>query len=265
MPTAAPTPPTAAAQRTLLELAEPLFQYICRLNRAGRRAAGPPAARTAETSFFAKGAKTSALSLDYTVVRAEVKALLDDFQHKAAGDFRLATAARKLELPLMFFVDSMIAESRLPFAPQWNQNRLAYERNELAGDEAFFDALEEAMKDPGEEATERLAVFYVCLGLGFTGINFGQPEYLRRTLLGIAPRIRHLIDSDQMARICPEAYERVDTRNLIPPPSNKLVILAILFVCFCVAALTAYFVMYREASHGLNDALNLILQNDPAQ
>ena len=36
----------------------------------------------------------------------------------------------------------MISESSLPFAAQWNQNRLAYERNELAGDEKFFDLLE---------------------------------------------------------------------------------------------------------------------------
>ena len=38
------------------------------------------------------------------------------------------------------------SESTLPFAAQWNQNRLAYERNELAGDEKFFDLLEETIQ-----------------------------------------------------------------------------------------------------------------------
>jgi type VI protein secretion system component VasF len=32
------------------------------------------------------------------------------------------------------------------------------------------------MKESGEEAAERLAIFYICIGLGFTGIYFKQPE-----------------------------------------------------------------------------------------
>src|SRR5207249_3023762 len=103
---------------------------------------------------------------------------------------RLASQLKKVELPLTFFVDSLIAESSLPFAAQWNQNRLAYDRNELAGDEKFFDLLDEDLKDQSEEASERLAVFYVCLGLGFSGIYFRQPELLRKNMLTIAPRIR---------------------------------------------------------------------------
>ena len=39
------------------------------------------------------------------------------------------------------------------------------------------------MKENGDDASERLAVFYVCIGLGFTGIYFKQPEFLRKTTL----------------------------------------------------------------------------------
>src|SRR5881396_2656096 len=141
---------------TVLELCEPVFEYICRLNRMAR----------------------SSASADYGIVRAELKA--------------------------------MLAESRLKFAGQWHQNRLAYERKELAGDEKFFDLLEESMQDNSEEAAERLAFYYTCIGLGFTGMYSGQPEYLRKTMMTIAPRIRHRVDSDQTARICPEAYTGVD-------------------------------------------------------
>ena len=59
-------------------------------------------------------------------------------------------------MPLIFFVDSLISESTLPFAAEWNRKRLAYERNELAGDEKFFDFLDETLAEKGPDADERL-------------------------------------------------------------------------------------------------------------
>src|SRR5205807_10300797 len=99
----------------LLELYEDLFQYVCRLNRAARTEAHP----------------------EYARVRSEVKTLLEEVNRSAASDVRLLNQARKLELPIVFFLDNMICTSRLKFASQWVSNRLANERNELAGDERF--------------------------------------------------------------------------------------------------------------------------------
>jgi len=110
-----------------------------------------------------------------------------------------------------------------------------------------------------------LAVYYLCIGLGFTGIYFRQPEYLRKTMLAIAPRIRHMLDTEQQARICPENYENVDTRNLVQPPSNKLVVVGILFLCFTAAALFSYVWIYRDASSTLTSALDQVLVQDPAK
>jgi type VI protein secretion system component VasF len=167
-------------------------------------------------------------------------------------------------LPLIFFVDSMISESSLSFAAEWNQNRLAYDRQELAGDEKFFDLLDETLKENNEDAAERLAVFYVCIGLGFTGIYFKQPEFLRKTMLGIAPRVRHLVENDQNAKMCPEAYEGVDTRNLVQPPSSRMLIVGLVFACFTFAVLISYFVMYHQASKNLNTSIGEVLRQDPA-
>ena len=251
---------------TLLELTEPLFQYICRLNRVARKAGPAPSGNTA---FFTKGASAppppKGSNLDYAVVRSEIKAALEDFMQKAGNDMKLAQQAKKMELPLLFFVDSMIAESTLGIAQQWNQNRLAYDRNELAGDEKFFDLLEETLNDSSEDASERLAVFYTCIGLGFSGIYFKQPEYLRKTMLTIAPRIRHLVEMDQTAKICPEAYASVDTRDLVQPPRDRMVLVGIIFLCFTLSVLATYVFMYRSASRNLNKSLDTILQQDVNQ
>lgn len=252
---------------TLLQLTEPLFQYVCRLNRIARRATGSKP--LGDTTFFTKGSAPTSpgtpargANLDYAVARSEVKALFEDMMAKGATDLRLSQQTRKIELALIFFVDSMISESNLPFAAQWNQNRLAYDRQELAGDEKFFDLLDETLKENGEDAPERLAVFYNCIGLGFTGIYFKQPEFLRKTMLSIAPRIRHLVENDQNARICPETYEGVDTRNLVEPPSSRMVLVGMIFLGFTLAVLISYFVMYRQASKNLNYSIEEVLNQD---
>lgn len=252
----------------LLDLAESVLQYVCRLNRLARRSGS---AAKGDTNFFSKAAAAPGAApvrgaaLDYGVVRAEIKALLEDFVSKPRSDVRLANQAKKMELPMIFFVDSMISESNLSFAQQWNQNRLAFERSELAGDEKFFDLLEETLKDNSEDASERLALFYTCIGLGFTGIYFRQTEFLRSTMQRIAPRIRHVVEADTAARICPESYEGVDTRNLIQPPSSRMILVTMIFLCFTLATLATYVLLYTKASRDLRASLTEVLRQDMNQ
>lgn len=244
---------------TLLELTEPLFQYVCRLNRLARKSGAAP---TGETVFVSKSGAARGANLEYTLVRNDIKAILEDMQQKAEKDFKLSSQLKKVELPLLFCVDSLISESSLGFAAEWNRNRLAFDRNELAGDEKFFDLLEEDTKDQSEEASERLAVFYTCVGLGFTGFYFKQPEFLRKTMLSIAPRIRRWVDPDETAKICADAYEATDTRELTEPPSRKVLVVSLIFVCLTAAAVVSYVWLYRQSARELNDSLNRITQNE---
>jgi len=224
----------------LAELCEPIFQYVCRLNRAGRKTA----------------------RMDFAVARGEVTAIFEEMRAKAASDPRLNSQFKGVEMPLVFFVDSMISESGLSFASQWNSKRKAYEFNELAGDEKFFDLLEETMRDSSEDAAEKLAIFYTCMGLGFTGWYFGQPEYLRKKMLEIAPRIRHLIEADPTSKICPENYENVDTRDLIQPPSTYMVAIAMIFVVFLLTTVACNYYLFHKASSELTESLDAIIAQD---
>ncbi|MGB7838830.1 MAG: hypothetical protein WBL40_12040 [Terrimicrobiaceae bacterium] len=78
---------------TLFDLYEPLFQYICMLNRIAR-----------------KGSKEA---IEYGSLRTEIVSLLDSINKRAQADPLLALQAKKLEMPVTFFVDSMISESNL--------------------------------------------------------------------------------------------------------------------------------------------------------
>jgi type IV/VI secretion system ImpK/VasF family protein len=222
----------------LLELYEDLFQYICRLNRVGRTQAHP----------------------EYARVRSEVRELLDQVERNASGDVRLLNQVKRLALPMVFFVDNLICTSRLDFALQWATDRLANERNELAGDERFFvDFLEPDLKEPSEEAAERLAVYYLCLGLGFTGMYQGQPEQIRRYMDQIFPRVRQWIDSDPRTKISEEAYRYTDTRELTEPPSRKIVFVAIAFLFLSLSVLVVYYALYANAVGKLTDSVVQVL------
>jgi type VI secretion system protein ImpK len=229
---------------TVLELCEPLFKKVCLLNRIGREGAS----------------LSSAIELEK--LRLEIKELFADLEKKASSQPGLGALWQKLELPLIFFVDSMIAECGLAVSTSWHHNRLAYERKELAGDEKFFDLLDETLNDPSEEATERLKIFYTCLGLGFSGWYAGQPEYLRGKMLDISHRIRPAMDTDQSTRICPEAYIGVDTRDLIQRPGLSIGAIAVIFLGLCLVVLTVETYLFRAASLSLTDSVTAIASQE---
>ncbi|MBV8101777.1 MAG: DotU family type IV/VI secretion system protein [Verrucomicrobia bacterium] len=225
---------------TLLELCEPFFKKVCLLNRLAR-----------------KGASLSA-AVDPEKLRLEIKELFSDAQKRASAEPLLAAQWQKVELPMIFFIDSMIAECGLTISANWNRNRLAYERKELAGDEKFFDLLDDTLKDQSEEATERLQIFYTCLGLGFTGWYAGQNEYLRGKMLDISQRIGPAMDISQNTRICPEAYAGVDTRDLVQQPGLSIGVIAVIFLGLCFIVLSVETYLFRAASLSLLDSVTAI-------
>jgi type VI protein secretion system component VasF len=219
---------------TLLELSEPLFQYICRLNRSARKGG----------------------NYDIAQVQSEIKGFLAEAKSKAVGA-NLAEPWEKIELPLIFFCDFMIKSSALPWAGEWKE--LAFERHEMAGDEKFFDLLEETLKDKSPSANQRLAVYYTCIGLGFTGWYTSQPEYLRRKMKEIAARLQAAGQISDVRRICADAYEKVDTRDLVEPPGMKLLGIAIVLFGLIAVLFVAYIFLYRDSAKSLADSTKAVI------
>ena len=200
----------------LSELCEPVFQYVCRLNRGGRQ-----------------GVKD-----DVDLVRAEVTRLLADLKTAASKDPRLDDQYEKVRQPLVYFVDAMIASGRSSIAKAWDKRRLAYDWQEYSGDEKFWDLLEETLNEQqGEASTERLSFYYTCVGLGFTGFYFGKLDFIKRKMAQMAVRLERGGAPEQKDRICPEAYESVDRRVLFQGPTGKLIGIAIAVVGLVVVVL----------------------------
>lgn len=217
---------------TLLELCEPLFQYVCRLNRSVRKGVRPDVSQT----------------------RAELKSILADIRAKAGADRGLSLGFDKIRLPLIFFVDFMVRDCGA-FGKSWQD--LANEESppQLGGDEKLFDLLDETLKESGEGANERLAVFYSMIGLGFTGWYAGQPEYLRKKMLEVSSRIRGQLELDETAKVCPEAYEKINTADLVQPPGSRLVGIAIAMVGLILVVFAANVVAYLDHRDRLGESL----------
>src|SRR4051794_10547169 len=73
-------PAAAQTRRTLLELAETLFQYVCRLNRSAKKGVGQDPAH----------------------VRGDFKAILIESRAKAATDLAMAQQWKQVE-PILIF------------------------------------------------------------------------------------------------------------------------------------------------------------------
>jgi len=228
---------------TLPDLCDPLFQYVCRVNRMGRKNA----------------------PLVYNAVRADLKAIFEDMRTTAARTPGLLAKFQQVELALIFFVDSIIADGNLSISGDWNKDRLAYERNELAGDEKFFDLLDATLAEKTPEANERLVVYYTCIGLGFTGWYASQPEFLRKKMIEIAPRLRERMETDATARLCAAAYENVNTSNLPLPVGSRVIGLALVFGGLLVVTLIANFYLFKLSSHDLSVAIKDVAAHDPAK
>jgi type VI protein secretion system component VasF len=220
----------------LVEICEPLFQYICTLNRSARMGGG---------------------IYDQSQVRADLKQILADMHYQAERDVSVGQRYDEIELVLLFFVDSMIKRSALSFAEDWED--LAYERKEMAGEDKFFELLDRTLADKSEAATDKLAVFYTCLGLGFTGWHTGHPDLLRKKMLEISARVRPMLEANAQAHICPDAYAHLNTANLIEPPASSLVGIGIGLVGLVLVLLVTYVYLYRDSTSQLTQALKSIV------
>lgn len=220
----------------LSELCEPLFQDVCRLNRSARKGASPELAS----------------------VRAEFAEVFGRMRKQANDDAALKAQFDKVEIVLVYFVDWAVRTSKLPFASSWTD--MALERGKPGGDEDFFDELDKSLKDPSPEATERLAVYYTCLGLGFSGWYAGQPEVLKKKQQDIFGRIRGMIDANPAERITPEAYEHVNTADLVEPPGTKVIGLVIVLIGLAITIVAANAALFLERRGELKRTLEGIVE-----
>ncbi|MCW5775197.1 MAG: DotU family type IV/VI secretion system protein [Phycisphaeraceae bacterium] len=216
----------------LLELTEPYFQYVCRLNRSAR-----------------KGAPQ-----DESSVRADLHALLSDMRGRALRLGPLATEYDRIEPALIFFADEAIRGSELPFASAWEP--IGGTLSDPNAGRVFGVLVEEALRDKGPYGNERLGVLYTCLGLGFSGGR--SPDELRRLMVEVSAKLRSEMDADPASAVCPEAYEHVDTTDLVQPAGRSVLAIVVVLAGLIVALFFINGYLYVSGTRDLRESLTAI-------
>jgi type VI secretion system protein ImpK len=234
----------------LLELCRPIFDYVAAFKRSVKA-----------------GSEMSADTL-----RAELKKIFEKMKSEAAKDPDLDDQYEKVELPLIFFVDFVVLESHTKLARFWDP--LAEERNELAGDQKFFEMLEATLADESDKASERLVVYHMCLGLGFTGGNDDAPgteggrAYLSFVGAGSGKldvlkrrtynRVRKALDIKATEHLCPQAYEHVDRGVYTDDWGRKLLAMAVTLAGLICLLVIVNFFLFRYTSNSITTVLEHI-------
>ena len=164
-------------------------------------------------------------------------------REKVEDDGRLKREFRRIEQPLIFFIDYTIKEGNFPFSEAWRE--IARDYNELSGDEKFFEQLAVTLDDP--DSAEQLVMFYLFMGLGFDGCHAGDPEYIQRRMKVCAARFPSVDGAETSSLGSPDVGE---------PPAyflNRKVrffsvytALAVLFLCLIGAWGWNFWVLYQE-------------------
>jgi len=245
-------PPKVGAAKNLLDLIQPVFLFICEKHRV----------------------VGNNRSINYLTLRTSCDQLLADIETRAKFDPVLLQQWEKIKDPLLWYIDYWFGSSGVFRAvkDEWNRNRLgeypAGDDGTLAGDEAFFDELENELTNDHDDnlANERLVFYYVAIGLGFTGVYFKDvPEHhaaLRKYMEQLYLRVRHYIDVNPSARVTPDCYQFTDKRDFVAPIRERPMILIAAFLCLLGTFGVGYFYLYGEKKKDLEQVVENIQQTE---
>jgi hypothetical protein len=80
----------------------------------------------------------------------------------------------------------------------------------------------------------------------------------------IAARLQAAGQFSETQRICPDTYEKVDTRDLIEPPGTQLIGIAIALFGLIIVLFFVYAYLYHDSAHKLNEALQKTIEKNSA-
>lgn len=191
--------------------------------------------------------------LNADTLKWKIHLCMNDIAVKCENDPTLKREFSRIERPLIFFIDFTVKEGRFPFSNEWKE--LARNYNELSGDEKFFDLLSENLDDP--EASDRLYLFYLMMGLGFDGAFINDKEYVECRMRLCATRFA-----------MPEtvsANSLFEMSSCFPEKrSGKSRVFAVIFtvtLIFVLAAFAYNFYEFRKASKDFKNEVNNAVKN----
>lgn len=242
-----------AKEMRIVQVCEPVFLYICELNRLRRE--GIPATSSA---------------VKFGAVRHRIESLLAQCVESARTSNHLEQQWKDIERPFYCFIDYMVEEilgqrpgedEPLPAAVEWADQRLAERFDIVAGNTAFVKYLQADLdrRENDVDARERLEFYYACLGLGFVGPFQDDSAGLNACKQDVTGRVPHLLTKGADDQFTPHAYEHVNPArlNLEPQPLlwGVVIVTVVILLFFFIA--TGW--LYKDSARSLEAAIQSII------
>jgi hypothetical protein len=80
----------------------------------------------------------------------------------------------------------------------------------------------------------------------------------------VSSRLRGQMDADRSARICPEAYEHVNTSDLVQPPAGKLLGVGIVLAGLALTMFAANVALYLDKQGSMKASLRSLNKDSAA-
>jgi Type VI secretion system protein DotU len=127
----------------------------------------------------------------------------------------------------------------------------------------FFAQLDATLIDQTRAATYRLAIFYICLGLGFAAGHEKDPQFVEEKARRVYDRVREFLEYlDQKKKLCAAAYQQTNRRVLQRPVGRRLAGLGVAAAVLILIALAVNAVLYLDRTRGLNQMIDSVLSHD---
>lgn len=243
----------------LVDLFDPVFNEVCALNRLWRQ----------------PGEAGQRMTIDLLKQKWRTIFQLIDKSVRERNDPRLLTSYVELRPAVIHFVDEFIIRQHRAELGAWNVQPLATDPilnpaatgtgapgagggPVLVGGDHFFEIVrrdvDSAVQNPS--AKERLAVYYVCLGMGFRGKYYNNPQALESVVASIHQVIPDYVHSNFSSDIFGNRHQPYVV-PMPPKPTHwipwAVVTLVILSIVLLVGYFTVYYGQYGELREMLSD------------
>lgn len=191
----------------------------------------------------------TAVKIELSEVTREIFSLVADVESKVkTAGMETNDLYKKMEFPLIFFIDYMIATSNLPIAEGWDKSRLACSKSIMTGDKKFFDIFEEIYSKNDPQYDECLEVFYLFLVLGFRGYYENSPEKIENIMYRISNRVPEVQLRQAGHILCEKNYERTCSDSFVYKAFLPFrIILWPILALFLIAIGINFFLFYKTS------------------
>lgn len=226
---------------TLTELCEPFIQDVAELMRSTE----------------------DPLERNPTVVRNRLLDRLKELRETAdqQNDARLKDEFERIRPVLAFFADDVINNSTLPFAAEWKDNRLLAAEPDIDirdGRKRFFLDLDATLREPPGPASQRLAVFQSCLGLGYAGEHLERTDRLQQYAADVLRRLDANVASPSLEeKISPQAYTK-DAKKYYVPVRERVLLISVVCTVLFLAVVAIYIWLYVTGQATIEETLGHI-------